>query len=391
MVLEPNARTERPLDTPASSHDTNSKIAELVKLITKEGPQITQISRELGVHKETARYWYKERLLKRGYTVQAVPNHERLGLKRVVALAEFSETFRPYGDAVLMAMSELCYLTSFAKTLPDDLYSIQASVPQEYANEWIRFMNALKQRGVFNSIHAVSFDWVRVVPMRSEIYDFEHDAWQYDWASKPKIEPGSLAYAPSTKSKFDSTDLNMIKQLQIDPNASLIEIGDKLQVNYKTLTWHHRKHLIGNGLIKGYMVNWTGTRYDPKLERALHRRHRYMWLELLVSGVTETERMQVMAKVNQLPFVWFEAGGQNYFAQIAFPTETMTEALTFIKDATSSVRQKASWHFMDQANALRFSITPSLYDQEHKKWKFDQTELLNKFDTLMLEIKGMTS
>ncbi|MDA4127308.1 MAG: transposase [Thaumarchaeota archaeon] len=391
MVLEPNARTERPAAPLVSTSDTNSKIAALVKLITKEGPQITQIARELGVHKETARYWYKERLLKRGYTFAAVPNHERLGLRRVVAFAEFSEEFKPYGDAILMAMNELAYLTSFMKALPEDLYSIHANVPQEHANDWIRFMHALKQRGVFSSIHAVPFEWARVVPMRSEIYDFEHDAWQYDWASKPKMEPGSLAYAPSTKSKFDSTDLNMIKQLQIDPNASLIEIGDKLQVNYKTLTWHYRKHLIGNGLIKGYMVNWTGTRYDPKLERALHRRHRYMWLELMVSGVTETERMELMAKVNQLPFVWFEAGGQNYFAQIAFPMETMTEALSFVKDITSSVRQKASWHFMDQANALRFSIAPNLYDQETKKWKFDQMELLSKFDGLALEIKGMTS
>jgi hypothetical protein len=183
----------------------------------------------------------------------------------------------------------------------------------------------------------------------------------------------------------------LIKQLQIDPDASLIEAGDRLQLNYKTLTWHYRMHLVKYGLLKGYLVNWAGTRYDPKLEKALHRRHKYMWLELLVSGVTETERMQLMAKVNQLPFVWFEAGGQNYFAQIALPIETMTEALSFIKDVTSPVRQKATWHFLDQANSLRFSIVPTLYDQEAKKWKFDQAELLSRFDRLVLEIKGMTS
>ena len=371
--------------------DVNSKIAALVKLIAKDGPQINRIARELGVHKETARYWYKEKLLKKGYTVQAVPNHEKLGLKRVVALAEFSESFRPYADAILMAMSELCYLTSFMKALPDDLYSIHANVPQECAGDWIQFMYALKQRGLFNSIHAVSFDWARVVPMRSEMYDFENHSWQYDWASKPNMDSASFNFAPSAKGKFDLIDLNLIKQLQIDPDATLIEAGDRLQLNYKTLTWHYRMHLVKYGLLKGYLVNWAGTRYDPKLEKALHRRHKYMWLELLVSGVTETERMQLMAKINQLPFVWFEAGGLNYFAQIALPIETMTEALTFIKDVTSPVRQKATWHFLDQANALRFSIVPTLYDPEAKKWKFDQAELLSKFDRLVLEIKGMTS
>jgi DNA-binding Lrp family transcriptional regulator len=386
MVLEPGARTE----DKTRLGDTNSKIAAMVELITKQGPQINHIARELGIHKETARFWYK-RLLKKGYTVQAVPDHERLGLRRIVSLAEFSDEFRSYADAILMAMSELCYLTSFAKTLPDDLYSIHANVPQEYAGDWIRFMQALKDRGLFSSIQVVPFEWGRVVPMRSTMYDFESDSWQYDWTSKLRMDSNSSKFVPSARGRFDLIDLGLIKQLQINPNASLREIGDKLQVNYKTLTWHYRIHLVRSGLLKGYMVNWAGTRYNPKIERALHRRHRYMWLELLVSGVTETERMELMAKISQLPFVWFEAGGRDYFAQIAFPMETMTEALSFIKDATSPIRRKATFHLMDQANALRFSITPSLYDQEAKNWRFDQKELLAKFDNLVLEIKGMTS
>ena len=386
MVLEPNARTVKP-----KVNDTNSKIAAMVKLLTEYGPQINRIAREVRIHKETARYWYKERLLKKGYTMTAVPNYEKLGLGRIVALAEFSGKFIPYADAILMAMSELCYLSSFARTLTEDSYSIQANVPREFTNDWIRFMQALEQRGVFDSIQVLPFEWVRVVPMRSELYDFENDSWQYDWASKPKVEPDSASFSPSQRGKFDQIDLGLIKQFQIDPETTLFEISPKLQVNYKTLSWHYRVHVVGNNLIRGYLVNWAGTRYDPKLEKALHRRHRYMWVELLARGVTENERMELMAKVNQLPFVWLEAGGQNYFAQIAFPSEAITEALGFIKEVVSPIKQKATWHFMDQANALRFSIAPSLYTQEERKWNFNQAELLNRFDKLVLEIKGMTS
>jgi hypothetical protein len=118
--------------------------------------------------------------------------------------------------------------------------------------------------------------------------------------------------------------------MQLDPDASLTEVRNKLKINYKTLTWHYRKHIVGNGLLKGYYMNWPGARYDPKLEKALHRRHKYMWLELLVTDVTATERMSLMANVSRLPFVWAEAGGSNYFAQIAFPMESLTEALGFI-------------------------------------------------------------
>lgn len=386
MVLEPGARTIKPrLD------DTNSRIAAMVKLLTEYGPQINRISREIRIHKETARYWYKERLLKKGYTMTAVPNYEKLGLGRVVTIAEFSGKFVPYADAILMAMSELCYLSSFAKSLTDDSYSIQANVPREFTNDWVWFMQALKQRGLFDSIQVVPFEWVRVVPMRSELYDFENDSWQYDWTAKPKMGPDSASVSPSERGKFDQIDLGLIKQLQIDPETNLFGISPKLQVNYKTLSWHHRVHVVGNNLVSGYLVNWAGTRYDSKLEKALHRRHRYMWVELLARGVTENERMELMAKVNRLPFVWLEAGGQNYFAQIAFPSETITEALGFIKEVVSPIKQKSTWHFMDQANALRFSIAPSLYSPEERNWSFNRVDLLNRFDKLVLEIKGTTS
>jgi hypothetical protein len=371
--------------------DQNAKIAALVKMITKYGPQINRISRDLGVHKETARYWYKEKLLKKGYTVQAIANHERLGLSRVVALVEFSEVFKPYADAILMAMSELCYLSSFIKTLPEDMYSIQAAVPKEHTGAWVDFMLTLKQKGLFSSVQAVPFEWVRVVPMRAEMYDFEGDSWQYDWASKPRAAYDPNEFLPSATGKFDSTDLSIIKQMQVDPDASLTETQSRLKINYKTLTWHYRRHIVGNGLLKGYYVNWAGTRYDPKLEKALHRRHRYMWFELLVRDVNETERMSLMANVSRLPFVWLEAGGSSYFAQIAFPMESLTEALGFIKETVAPVRDRASWHFFDQTDALRFTIVPELYDSVSKKWTFNQMEALNRFDKLILEIKGKTS
>ena len=387
MVLEPTARSA---DRPKLG-DSNSDIAALVKLITKYGPQINRIARELGIHKETVRYWYKEKLLKKGYTLTAVPNYERLGLRRVVVLAEFSEQFKPYADAILMAMSELCYLSSFAKTMVEDSVSIQANVPYEYLGDWIRFIQALKQKGLFSSAQVVPFEWVRVVPMRSEMYDFENDSWLYDGISKPAMDSASSDFAPSNRGRFDSVDLGVIKQLQINPDTTMLEISKKLQVNYKTLNWHHRTHVVKSELLKGYLVNWAGTRYDPKVEKALHRRHRYMWVELLISNTTKNEGMQVMAKVNRLPFVWLEAGGQNYFAQIAFPMEMMAEALGFIKEVISPVRQKATWHFMDQTNALRFSMMPQLYDKENRRWMFDQGELLAKFERLVLEIKGTTS
>ena len=95
-------------------------MAEMVRLITERGPRIDQISRAMGVYKETLRFWYRN-LLKDGFTVQAAPNYEKLGMKRVVMVVELGDMFESYADALMYALGDLSYVVSFAKTLPDGL------------------------------------------------------------------------------------------------------------------------------------------------------------------------------------------------------------------------------------------------------------------------------
>src|SRR5271157_3028183 len=101
-----------------ANENVNSRTVQLVKLLSEMGPDIPEISRRLGQFKESVRYRYKEKILNRGMVVQAVVDHERLGLKRVIAVVEFSSEFNTYAPTILAAMSDLCYVTSFAKTLP---------------------------------------------------------------------------------------------------------------------------------------------------------------------------------------------------------------------------------------------------------------------------------
>ncbi|HEY6282801.1 MAG TPA: hypothetical protein VIW22_02645, partial [Nitrososphaerales archaeon] len=73
----------------------------MVKLLTELGPDVPEISRRLGQFKESVRYRYKEKILNKGFAVQAAVDHERLGLKRVMLVADFSETYKNYAAAIL--------------------------------------------------------------------------------------------------------------------------------------------------------------------------------------------------------------------------------------------------------------------------------------------------
>src|SRR5713101_5634475 len=154
----------------------------MVKLISEIGPDILEISRRLGQFKESVRYRYKAKILGKGFAVQAAVAYEKLGLKRVIFVADFHKDFKPYANTIFSAMSELCYVVYFAKTLPKGVYAVHAAVPAEFVESYTEFILALKQRGLFSSVEVFAFEWARNPPMRAEFYDFVAGRWEFDWS-----------------------------------------------------------------------------------------------------------------------------------------------------------------------------------------------------------------
>jgi DNA-binding Lrp family transcriptional regulator len=375
----------RVLEAKGSERDINLKTAQMVQLISEIGPDIPEIARRLGQYKESVRYRYKEKILNRGITIQASVDHEKLGLRRVVFLIEFAEEYKAYAQPILIAMSDLCFVTEFNLTLPDGGYIVNASVPEEFVDQYSRFLKALEAKGLFKCSKILAFDWYRTAPMRAKLYDFDTGRWDFEWPNHGK--PDAWGCVPSTKSEFDYTDLLIIKELRIDATRPLAEMAQRLGINYKKLAWHYTTHVRERRLIRGFVLNWMGTRYDFKLEKALHRKHRYFHLDLLAEGLSEVERMELMSKTNALPFLWAEAGGRNYWAQFAFPVDNMVEAYQYLTEAIRPIKDKVQLVVIDQTNALSFTFSYKLFDQGRKAWAFNQEQLLTKFGDLLLEIK----
>jgi hypothetical protein len=372
--------------------DTNFKLAQMVKVIGQIGPDIPEIARRIKAYKETVRYWYKENLIKKGFAVSAMVNHSKLGLTRMVILADLEENFESYAPTLFTAMNELCYIVGFERTLPEGRYIVQASVPNEFVESYADFIAKLKDVGIFRSVEVIPFEYVRNVPMRADFFDFRKGEWDFDWSS-PRELRADIAMSASTEiERFDTLDLYILKELHIDPDRSMIDISGtlkskhNLETNYKTLVWHYTNHV--QKFIPGYRVSWTGTRYDRTTEKAMHRKHSYMRVDVIVRNLTVNERMILMAEMNRLPFIWGEAAGKSYYVQFAFPTDTITEAFEFLTSALASVKDRANYYVMDQRNALNFTFSYQLYDGEQKRWRFEKEELLARFGNLVVKIKG---
>ncbi len=324
----------------------------------------------------------------KGIAVQGAVDHERLGLKRVMMITEFVEPYRGFASAILTAMSEVSYVVGFSKTLLGGEYIVNLSIPAEILEEVRAFFIALKDKGMFSKLEILDFDWYRNVPMRPEFYDFDTGRWDFEWQNPSFENYGAAAYVPSRKGRFDYIDLLILKELQMDANKSLKEMSEKLKINYKKLAWHHKAHVCSQNLLSGYTVNWIGTRYDYTLEKVLHRKHRYFVFDLFVRDVTEYESMVLRHHMNVLPFLWSEAGGRNYHAEIALPVDNVVEGLQYIGNATSAVRDRLGIYPGDQTEAASFTILYPMYDQSLKAWTFNKEDLIQRFDKLMVEIKA---
>jgi hypothetical protein len=372
----------------AGKRDVNARTAQLVDLLTELGPDIPEISRRLGQFKESVRYRYKEKILNRGFAVEAEVDHEKLGLKRMVLVADFAEEYRQYAQAILAAMNELCYLVSFARTLPGGEYVANLSVPKGMAEDINRFYMSLKEKGMFNELEMLEFDWLLITPMRSECYDFDTGRWEYDWSNPSKNSFESAMRQPSAPAKFDYVDLLIIKELQMDANKSLKEISEKLSLNYKKLAWHYSAHVKARSLLQGFSVNWMGTMYDYKIEKALHRQHRYFALQLLVRGVSEYELISLRQESNKVPFLWSEAVGKNYFAEFSFPLDFVVEGIQWLSQVMAPFRDRANLFTIDQTSSVTFTVPYTLFDQTQKKWKLESSDLAQRFDNLIMQIKA---
>jgi len=358
----------------------------MVELISQMGPNIPEIARRLGQFKESVRYRYREKILNRGLTVQGAVDHERLGLRRVVFVADFGKAYEEYAQSILAAMSELCYVTGFARAMPGGEYLVNASVPVEHVEGFTKFLDGLEARGLFRNEIVAVFDWYRMVPMRAECYDFSTGRWDFDWSNLGKPEVWRLF--PPQSATFDYADLLILKELSIDATRPMIDVAKKLGASYKKLAWHFKTHVKARKLLRGYTLNWVGTSYDFKIEKALHRRHRYLTVDLLVCNLSEVERMGLMSRTNQLPFLWAEAGGRNYWAQFAFPIDNIVEAYQHLQGALRPIRDRARLLVTDPTNALSFTISYKLYDERSGAWSFNSEELLAKFDELLLKIRS---
>ena len=108
---------------------------------------------------------------------------------------------------------------------------------------------------------------------------------------------------------------------------------------------------------------------------------------MLFPNLDRAKRMEIMAKLNILPFIWCECVGDSYEAELVFPISTLTEGLQYLSEVISESQTQARYFIIDQANSLTFSLIPELYDDSRQRWNFDKEKMASRIEALLLEVK----
>lgn len=345
----------------------NAEVNDLVKALVTTGPEVGLLSRQLNVYKETVRYRYKRFILGNHMSVHADVDFGKLGLSRAVAViaipAELSAAPRDF----LMKIAEKNFMVGFEKVLTRNRWVVAFNYPKGSFAELALGLRELKESGVFYDYDLYNLERFHVEPMHAEYFDFVHNRWDFDWSSLHGTT-NPLSFTSGTSS-FDSLDLKIIEKLQEKADTHLVDFALP-DVNYKTLSWHYREHVLGKKLVTGYWVNWLGTNWVDITNTAMSRPHVFLRVDLFAHDISESEIALLSSQAHTTPFLWSESAGPDYVAKFGFPVDTTPEALKYLDRMIQSVDGKAKMAFMDQTTAVSYTILPNLFDSQSGAWMF---------------------
>ena len=187
--------------------------------------------------------------------------------------------------------------------------------------------------------------------------------------------------------KYDRVDLLILKEFDKDAGRTLVKMAANVMVNLNALEFHYREHVKARGLIKGYRLVWQGTRYDLEQERAFSRKDIYVELTILLQGGTRGELAELMLLLNRTPFIWSEAYGSAYCAEVFLPNYAYIRFLEHIDEFANRAGEKLRVFVMDQGQAMRFVISYPLFDGESKKWQLNEEAVLKMLGSLTPSVR----
>lgn len=361
----------------------NSQLALLASSLCNIGPDTVLLSKNTRMPLNKLRMKYWEYFVSRNLKVQALPNMEKLQLRRVLVIMEVGPGCHPKFFDVMQHIGGILYMTSFSETTIPFVYVAYFTLPSAAEAKIKNCFSRILDRFNVRKASWNSFTWYRRVPMNVCYFDFENSTWG-DLPIRvqlPDMKPDEDADEwDDSSNRFDSLDLSIVKHLEFDAAMSANQISRSVTSKFeyakicdnkrdklsKVVCYHKANHVIRRKLINGYSIDWTRAAVNTNdIWRPITQ---YVTISIIIDKLTRDELDTVTFTTSTIPFLWAEASGDGkYFARFHVPcykVEDIRIKLTTLADSDSLLIELGGRRAV-------FGLNTSCYDND-AGWMFDE-------------------
>ena len=224
------------------------------------GPRnISKLANRINVPVSTVRDRIKN--LKSHFSLRVRVNvyHTFIGLKKAFVFARATPGYERLLYESMKANGYWLYLTACYDT-PESFYGIYG-IPIDHTEEFEQFVKQIEKLRIAQNIDLFWSTCIHTVNLTCNWYDHKPEGWIFKWnkwieniESQGTSLPYTLVELESYPQKADRIDIAILKELRKNAECKLRDIAKSLEVSPQTVQYHFKNHVIGKGLIEGYVV-----------------------------------------------------------------------------------------------------------------------------------------
>src|SRR5215831_7442812 len=333
---------------------------KLLETIKRVGVQnYSLLSRLTGLNAETIRYKVNRHLTKLGLSTTINVNYGQLGL------AMGYMTVRPNGSSGKSWEDRMSYVVFSGKRMGTNINFCLTAVPYRLKKKFMDSLEQLKTEGLIDEYDYRELYWMRYPPFRPEYYDFDDKSWKVDWNrfEMTMSEIGPSFVDVNRESEVDFIDLKILSAMMKDPTMPLAKTAKEINVNPRTVRYHHAEHVMKYGFILSNNIRWVKPFQEGNPGGV-------MQAVIVSKKLDEQGMLKVRKFCNSLPFTWLEAGtgDRTYLAVVDIPMADFQTCVQQIEMHLQGVGESYEVTMLDTTKTRPLTIPDEMFEPK-RGWR----------------------
>lgn len=303
------------------------------------------------------------KLSDQGITVLPLLDTDKLGLQRVRASFEIPEA-AGNPKVILGGLHQKAGLKSYTRIFFSHEIDCEFMIPKGSVAEFGKLLHALEEMKLIENVEFKPILWKHVLMMKTQYFDYESGEWDVDYSRLVGDPSISISTQISPPTKVDYNDLQIVKALELNPWAKVVDIAEKLKIPVGDVSYHLNKHVLGKKLIPSYRLRWIGNKESWS-------RHSIIIQTYVFERLTADETRRAMSVMTVAPFTWDiqQAEDGCYYASLLVPLSQFAETQHYISESLRPMNLRPRVLNGDWSMASTFTIPTMMF--EEGKWKLE--------------------